>query len=137
MTSLTHVALHVADIEAVADFYRRYCDMQCIHERRSSSKCIYWLAEPGRETELIFVLMSGGSKVSHPDGDYSHLGFALETREAVDQIADKARDDGILLWEPRQDDYPVGYYCGVLDPNGNQVEFSHGQPLGPGAPEQV
>jgi len=24
----------------------------------------------------------------------------------------------------------VGYYCGVLDPDGNRVEFSFGQPLG-------
>jgi hypothetical protein len=28
----------------------------------------------------------------------------------------------------------VGYCCGVRDPDGRFVEFSHGQPLGPGAP---
>jgi hypothetical protein len=27
----------------------------------------------------------------------------------------------------------VGYYCGLRDPDGNSVEFSYGQPLGPGA----
>ncbi|MDO8695654.1 MAG: VOC family protein, partial [Pseudomonas sp.] len=36
-------------------------------------------------------------------------------------------------WPPRDEPYPVGYYCGVRDPAGNYVEFSYGQPLGPGS----
>lgn len=132
LTSLTHLAMHVADIHAMVDFYRRYCDMRVIHER-SGSKKIVWLAEPGREKEFIFVLMSGGTPVRPAEDDYSHLGFAVESRERVDQIAELARTDGCLVWEPRQDDYPVGYYCGIRDPNGAYVEFSYGQPLGPGA----
>jgi hypothetical protein len=51
----------------------------------------------------------------------------------VDDIAALARDQGLLVWEPRQEPYPVGYYCGIRDPDGNFVEFSFGQPLGPGA----
>jgi hypothetical protein len=35
----------------------------------------------------------------------------------------------------RDDPYPAGTYCGVSDPDGNAVEFSFGQPLGPGAPD--
>ena len=54
-------------------------------------------------------------------------------RDAVDAMAEKARAAGYLVWEPRQEPYPVGYYCGVRDPDGNMVEFSYGQPLGPGA----
>jgi len=37
------------------------------------------------------------------------------------------------VWPPRDEPFPVGYYCGLRDPNGNYVEFSYGQPLGPGA----
>ena len=43
---------------------------------------------------------------------------------------------GYLVWEPREEPYPVGYYCGIRAPDGNMVEFSYGQPLGPGAREQ-
>ena len=68
--------------------------------------------------------------------DYSHLGFALESQAAVDAIADRARAAGYLVWEPREEPYPVGYYCGIRAPDGNMVEFSYGQPLGPGAREQ-
>ncbi|MEM7255614.1 MAG: hypothetical protein AAF493_29800, partial [Pseudomonadota bacterium] len=48
-------------------------------------------------------------------------------------VAQKASDAGCLVWPPRDEPYPVGYYCGVKDPDGNFVEFSYGQPLGPGA----
>ena len=55
--------------------------------------------------------------------------------EAVDRLAAQAEAEGILIWPPREDPYPVGYYCGIKDPSGNYVEFSYGQPLGPGAEE--
>ena len=82
------------------------------------------------------VFIPGGPGRDQNSSDYSHLGFALESKEAVDAIADKARAEGILEWEPSQNPYPVEYYCGIRDPDGNFVEFSFGQPLGPGAKER-
>lgn len=130
---LTHIALHVNDIDACIRFYQTYCNMAIIHQRKHPPKHIVWMAEPGRETDFIFVLMNGGTDLNLADNDYRHLGFALESKEAVDQLAEKARTAGDLVWEPRQEPFPVGYYCGLRDPNGNYVEFSYGQPLGPGA----
>ena len=40
-------------------------------------------------------------------------------------------DSGALTPEPRDYAPPTGYLCGVRDPTGYIVEFSHGQPLGP------
>lgn len=131
MPVLTHIALHVVDIERCQQFYREYCGMELYHQREDDSGVI-WLAEP-RRNDLILVLIPGGVGQVHPASDYSHLGFAVESREEVDAIAERARDAGLLLWEPRDEPYPVGYYCGLRDPDGNAVEFSYGQPLGPGA----
>jgi len=78
----------------------------------------------------------GGHGREQEATDYSHLGFALDSRAAVDAIADKARMAGYLVWEPREEPYPVGYYCGIRAPDGNMVEFSYGQPLGPGSTAQ-
>jgi catechol 2,3-dioxygenase-like lactoylglutathione lyase family enzyme len=128
------VALHVYDLDACIAFYRDFCQMQVVHERSDAGRRVVWLAEPGRETEFIFVMVPGGAPRHQAPDDYSHLGFALESRAAVDAIAAKARTAGYLVWEPREEPYPVGYYCGVRDPGGNMVEFSYGQPLGPGAP---
>ncbi len=131
--TLTHLALHVPDPDACVEFYRRFCGMRVIHERAGKGARIVWMAEPGREHEFIFVIMPGGTRRDLAEDDYSHFGFALESREQVDAIAERAKDAGCLIWPPREEPYPVGYYCGVRDPAGNYVEFSYGQPLGPGS----
>ena len=131
--SLTHIALHVRDLPASVAFYREYCAMNVVHERSDAGVEVTWLAEPGREKTFIFVLISGGPERTPATRDFSHLGFALPSREAVDDMARRAEGAGILVWPPREEPYPVGYFCGVRDPDGNAVEFSFGQPLGPGA----
>ncbi|MGF1607852.1 MAG: VOC family protein [Kiloniellales bacterium] len=140
--NLTHLALHVRDLEACIAFYREFCGMTVVHQRAESGKDgsggggrIVWVAEPGREREFIFVLLPGGPGRDQAEGDYSHFGFALDSKAAVDAVAAKAEAAGCLAWPPRQEPYPVGYYCGLKDPDGNFVEFSYGQPLGPGAEE--
>lgn len=132
-TAFTHLALHVRDLEACVTFYEKYAHLRLVHDRSSNGKRIVWLAEPGREAEFIIVLIPGGPGRNQQATDFSHLGFALDNKAAVDAIAEQARAAGILEWEPRQEPYPVGYYCALRDPDGNFVEFSFGQPLGPGA----
>jgi catechol 2,3-dioxygenase-like lactoylglutathione lyase family enzyme len=131
--SLTHIALHVKDLDACIDFYQTYAGLGIVHQRESHGKRIVWLAEPGKESDFILVILPGGPGRNQPDNDFSHLGFALESKAAVDAIARRGADAGILAWEPRQEPFPVGYYCGLVDPDGGFVEFSYGQPLGPGA----
>lgn len=131
---LTHLAMHVRDLDASIAFYRKFCAMDIVHERVSGDHRVVWLAEPGREREFIFVLLPNGPGRDQDQQDFSHLGFAVESREQVDAVAEQARAAGCLLWEPREEPYPVGYYCGIIDPDGYFVEFSYGQPLGPGAP---
>lgn len=131
--TLTHLALHVPDLDACIAFYGEFCGMRVIHQREGKGSRIVWMAEPGKEHAFIFVIMPGGQQRNLASDDYSHLGFAVDSRERVDAIADKAREAGCLVWPPRNEPYPVGYYCGVRDPAGNYLEFSYGQPLGPGA----
>lgn len=131
--TLTHLALHVHDLDASADFYARYCGLHPVHSRDDGTTRVVWLSEAGKETQFVYVLISGGETSNQAPNDYSHLGFAVESREGVDEIAERARHDGILLWPPTDNPFPVGYYCGVKDPNGRAVEFSFGQPLGVGA----
>jgi catechol 2,3-dioxygenase-like lactoylglutathione lyase family enzyme len=135
LPTLTHVALHVRDVDACVDFYQRFCAMEIVNERSASGngRRVVWLAEPGRSGELIFVLIPGGPGRGAGPGDFTHFGFALGSREAVDAMAERAERAGCLAWKPREEPYPVGYYCGLRDPDGNFVEFSFGQPLGPGA----
>ena len=137
--TLTHLALHVPDLAACIEFYRRYCGLEIVRERDREAEGggVVWLAETGRERDFVLVLIGGGPGRSQAGDDYGHLGFALPSPQAVDAIAARARQEGRLVWPPKQEPYPVGYYCGLKDPGGNFVEFSYGQPLGPGGPEDA
>ncbi|WP_114326342.1 VOC family protein [Candidatus Colwellia aromaticivorans] len=136
MACFTHIALHVQDVDKCVDFYQQYAGLILVRERQVNGKHIIWLAEPGKESCFIFVILPGGPGHQQADNDFSHLGFALSDKKRVDVIAKKAAQAGILLWSPKQEPFPVGYYCGVLDPDGNRVEFSYGQPLGDNALER-
>ena len=48
-------------------------------------------------------------------------------------MAERGRAEDCLAWEPKAFPYPVGYRCALKDPDGYVIEFSYGQPLGPGA----
>jgi len=133
LPTLTHMALHVADIAACAAFYESFCGLAPVHERCDGTCRVMWLAEPGRERDFVFVLVSNGKRRDQATDDYSHYGFACDSKATVDRLAERGRAEGILAWPPRNAPYPVGYYCGLRDPDGNMVEFSFGQPLGPGA----
>ncbi|MCJ8339218.1 MAG: VOC family protein [Pseudomonadales bacterium] len=130
---LTHIALHVEELEACVQFYQQYCQLQVIHRRQSRRTEVIWMAEQDLEHEFVLVLLKGGKQQQPRADDFSHLGFAVESINAVDAIAEKAQQQGQLVWPAVQENFPVGYYCGLIDPNGNYVEFSYGQPLGPGA----
>ncbi|MCK9505076.1 MAG: VOC family protein [Porticoccaceae bacterium] len=127
---MTHIALHVDNLEDTIEFYKDFCRMNIVHQREAGTKKIVWMAEPGREQDFIFVIMNQGADLQLAEDDYRHFGFA---EDAVDEVARRAERKGCLVWPPRKEPFPVGYYCGLKDPNGNYVEFSYGQPLGPGA----
>lgn len=134
---LTHVALHVQDVDGCVRFYREYCGLEIIHDRGGSGpgKRVVWLGGARRERGAVIVLLEGGQGRDQDfRRDFSHLGFAVESRAALDEVAARAEQDGRLVWPIRDDRWPAGSYCGVRDPAGNAVEFSYGQPLGPGAP---
>ena len=124
------MALHDANIETCTKFYTDYCGLKVIDHRHDSASTVVWLAEDAKSDDFITVLISHGAQKKHASNDFSHLGFALDSIESVNALATKAREQGCLVWEPREEPYPLGYYCGIQDPNGNVVEFSFGQPLG-------
>ncbi|MGK2740724.1 VOC family protein [Tepidicaulis sp. LMO-SS28] len=128
--AFTHIALHVADLDKSAAFYTAFCGLETVHRRDDDGIRVFWLAEPGEAKHFVIVLIEGGNPDPQKKGDISHLGFALESKEAVDKLAEKAGEH--LAWPPKQLPPPTGYFCGLKDPDGRVVEFSYGQPLGPG-----
>jgi catechol 2,3-dioxygenase-like lactoylglutathione lyase family enzyme len=128
--AFTHCALHVRDLDTSIDFYRSYCGLEVVKRHGEGDGRAAWLASPGKEGNFVLVLLGGGPARTQDKDDMTHYGFGVAKREDIDEIAERARKDGILQWEPRDYAPPTGYLCGVRDPSGYIVEFSHGQPLG-------
>ena len=127
---LTHVALFVSDVDNSADFYIKYCGLKVL-ERRLDPKTGFRTIWMGEDLNFVIVAFEGEKKpVQSIIKPLSHLGFSLETKEQVDQVAQVARQEGLLNYGPVYIDQAVGYICEILDPDGNSVEFSYGQRLG-------
>ncbi|MGK2285688.1 VOC family protein [Pedomonas sp. V897] len=129
---LTHVALHVRDLEASLAFYRDYCGLHVAHERATGKDGarVVWMAAPGQDRRFVIVLLPGGHGREQPPQDFSHIGIAVDSLAEVEAIAARAEREGRLAWPVKSEPWPVGTYCGVYDPDGAVVEFSFGQPLG-------
>ena len=131
---LTHLALRVADIARSIEWYQRYTPLQVLQEFKDDYGVGVWLADPA-EPEPFVLVLSHFTPETDPFGyapatvlgPYAHLGFEMESREAVDEIATRAEEEGILTYPPTQMPSPIGYICFTEDPDGNTVEFSYDQ----------
>jgi catechol 2,3-dioxygenase-like lactoylglutathione lyase family enzyme len=129
---LTHVALWTRNMDRAVDFYRRYCQLEVVHERgRGKSTRVVWVGETRRRPRFVIVLIEGEYQ-RRAAASLAHFGFSCASREDVDARARLAREEGVLESEPRHAGPIVGYYCIVNDPDGNSVEFSYGQTIDPG-----
>lgn len=132
--ALTHVALGVRDVERTIAFYRRHVRLHVVHDRTDHGMRVVWLSEVEHEPRFVLVCIErAGTAHATDDASMLHLGFAVASRAEVDQAADAARADGILVSPPVDAGPVVGYFCIVADPDGNQIEFSFGQPIDPRA----
>jgi catechol 2,3-dioxygenase-like lactoylglutathione lyase family enzyme len=128
---LTHVALFARDIARTVDFYERFVGLHVVHDRIDDRVRVVWLSEQTHDPEFVIVA------INLPPGDPSvpprlaHLGYGLPSRAAVDEIAARGQSEGLLVQGPADAGPIVGYFCMLQDPDGNLVEFSHGQPINP------
>lgn len=134
---LTHVAIRCHDVDRSIRFYEEWCDLELLHRRTepkrdgSGERRVAWLGprmRDGSSSRFWIVLFEIGQSTG-PTSLFDHLGFDLDSREAVDKIAEKAKAAGIIHWPPKYRGLVAGYLCGIRDPDGNVVEFSCGQTI--------
>ena len=119
---LNHVALAVADIEASISFYERFARMQVVQDRwDEGGGRVVWLSD--LEQDFVLVLAEGPD-VSIPMGRFAHFGVECDSRQEVDRLSDDAREAGVLAAGPKLSGSL--YWAYIRDPDGHQVEVSHG-----------
>ena len=128
---LTHIALATRDLDRTIAFYRKHVKLHVVHERAENGARVAWLADREADADFVLVLLEVPGGRPAGQATLQHLGFAVASRDEVDAAAAAARADGVLALEPIYAGPIVGYFCIVTDPDGNQVEFSYGQPINP------
>ena len=126
---LTHIALPTSDIGRSIEFYAAYAEMQVVHRRIDSETDaeVVWLSDHTRPFVIVLIQTPSVQPVLSP---LAHLGIGCKSREAVDMLCDKARQAGLLVEEPKDSGYPIGYWAFLRDPDGHTLELSYGQEIG-------
>jgi catechol 2,3-dioxygenase-like lactoylglutathione lyase family enzyme len=126
---LTHIALPVSDLEKSIEFYATYAQMQVVHRRidAEAGVAVAWLTDRTRPFAIVLIQTDSVHPVLSP---LAHLGIGCKSREAMDMLCDKARQAGVLVEEPKDSGYPVGYWAFLRDPDGHTLELSYGQEIG-------
>ncbi len=123
----THITINCSDIDASVEFYTSFCGLSIVRDRRVEGRHNVWLGpETKAEEDPIFVLVIVQDEVK---ARLDHFGFQCDSREEVDRIVERARQQNILAQEPLDAGGVVGYFAMVRDPDGHIVEFTFGQPL--------
>jgi catechol 2,3-dioxygenase-like lactoylglutathione lyase family enzyme len=126
---LTHIALPVSNIQQSIEFYATYAAMQVIHQRidQETGVEVVWLSDRTRPFAIVLIQKESVNPVLSP---IAHLGVGCQSREQMDRLCDQAREAGILLEEPKDSGYPIGYWAFLRDPDGHTLELSCGQEVG-------
>jgi catechol 2,3-dioxygenase-like lactoylglutathione lyase family enzyme len=126
---LTHIALPVTDIDRSIQFYAVYAQMQVIHRRidAETGVAVVWLCDKTRPFVIVLIQTSSVQSVLSP---LAHLGVGCQSREFIDALCDRAKQEGVLLQEPKDSGYPIGYWAFLRDPDGHTLELSCGQEIG-------
>jgi len=126
---IEHIGIWTNRLEQMREFYEMY------FQARAGNK----YQNPAKHYESYFLSFSSGARLElmtrpgiadfiDQNGDpfigYSHLSFACESENSVDERTDRLQKDGYRVVDgPRHTG--DGYYESVvLDPEGNRIEIS-------------
>jgi catechol 2,3-dioxygenase-like lactoylglutathione lyase family enzyme len=122
---VTHVALPVRDLDASVDFYARFADMHVVHRRdETDGTSVAWISDLTRPFVLVLIETIPDQTLG---GMYSHIGLGVAGRDEVDHRCELARAEGRKVFGPNDYGPPVGYWAIIADPDGHNLEISHGQ----------
>ncbi|MEO5722904.1 MAG: VOC family protein [Ilumatobacteraceae bacterium] len=128
----THIALPCVDIDKTIAWYQRYTPLELLDRREDADGQGAWLGHPDQgDKPFILVLVSFFRDQNGPPqpimAPFAHIGMEVTSREEVEAIAARGKEEGYLAWPPTDMPAPIGYICALKDPDGNMIEFSHNQ----------
>ena len=124
---IEHIAMYVNDLEGARDFFMQYFDAESndvYHNKTTGFRSYFLTFSDGARLEIMQKpVMEDPEKTINRTG-YIHLAFSVGSKEAVDSLTARMKNDGYaVLSGPRTTG--DGYYesC-ILGFEGNQIEIT-------------
>ena len=124
---IEHIAMYVNDLEAAKDFFVKYfgaVSNEGYHNKTTDFRSYFLGFDDGARLELMKKpQMDDAEKTLNRTG-YIHIAFSLGSKEAVDELTERLKNDGYqVISGPRTTG--DGYYesC-IVGIEGNQIEIT-------------
>ena len=128
LAQLEHIALATDDVEGLRDFYLQLGGVASARDDDSDTDSHSWVLDfCGIHMELFRREESGKGDggAGHQPSALVHLGFALGSADAVDELTDVLATAGYRLLElPHRTGELGRYESVVLDPEGNRLKLT-------------
>lgn len=124
---IEHIAMYVADLEAMRDFFVTYFGAAAndgYYNKKTGFRSYFLSFEDGARLEIMHKPDMLDVEKSLVRTGYIHMAFSVGSRERVDEITKLLRADGFsVISGPRITG--DGYYeSAVIGPEGNQIEIT-------------
>ncbi len=126
---IEHIAIWTHDLERLRTFYETYF--------QASSGTKY--TNPSKQFESYFLSFAGGARLELmripslaaiqsqpeiPPVGLTHLAFSTGSKEAVDVLTRRLREDGYRVLDGPRTTGDGYYESAILDPDGNRIEVT-------------
>lgn len=124
---IEHIAMYVKDLEKAKDFFVRYFGATAnngYHNKTTDFRSYFLSFEDGARLEIMNRPDMKDEEKSLKRTGFIHIAFGLGSKEAVDELTEKLRNDGYeVVSGPRVTG--DGYYesC-IVGIEGNQIEIT-------------
>lgn len=124
---IEHIAMYVNDLEAARDFFMKYFNAvpnSGYHNKTTNFRSYFLSFEDGARLEIMNKPTMEEMEKPFTRTGYIHIAFSLGSKEAVDELTERMRNDGYhIVSGPRTTG--DGYYesC-IVGMEGNQIEIT-------------
>lgn len=113
---LNHINLTVTDVRKATDFLVKYFGMRSM----GGNQGMGFLTDEQDGWGFVLTLMKANESIQGKYPGNFHIGFFIDTRETVDEIHRRLKQDGFEVPAPEDNGHAYGFYVKV--PGGFTVE---------------
>lgn len=124
---IEHIAMYVNDLEKAKDFFVNYFNATSneeYHNKKTNFRSYFLSFDDGARLEIMNKPDMADDEKKLTKTGYTHIAFSLGSKEAVNDLTDKLKNDGYcVISGPRTTG--DGYYesC-IIGLEGNQIEIT-------------